>query len=117
MTEKPGNYDLTYLEELSAGDPGFVKSIITQFVSEAPIAIEKIKINTEQGKWSELNEQVHKFSSNLAFIGLNDIKKELNKVESASKNLTDLAEIPALVDIIVQRCESAIISLTKDFEL
>ena len=117
MADKQRNYDLTYLEELSAGDSNFVKSIITQFVAEAPNIIEKIKVYTEQRKWPELNYQVHKFASNLAFIGLHDIKDEISKVEASSKNLTDLAEIPAIVDIIVQRCEIAINALKKDFEL
>jgi len=117
MADNLRNYDLTYLEELSAGDSGFVRSIITQFVSEAPLAIKKIKAYVEQRKWLDLNYEIHKFGSNLAFIGLNDIKNEVSKVEISSKNLSDLAEIPVLVDIIVQRCELAIASLTKDFEL
>ena len=115
--DKSQHYDLTYLEELSAGDPSFVKSILTQFISEAPDVIIKIKTSALEKNWYELNYQMHKFATNLAFVGLNDIKDELNKVEIFSKNKTNLDEIPHLVNIILQRCELAIISLKKDFEL
>jgi HPt (histidine-containing phosphotransfer) domain-containing protein len=121
MTNNKGNesfrYDLTYLEELSAGDPLFIKSIITQFVAEAPIVIKKIQLAAFQKNWTELAYLVHKFSSNLAFVGLNDISEEVNMLEVFSKNHTDLAAIPGLIEILVNRCELAIYSLKKDFEL
>jgi HPt (histidine-containing phosphotransfer) domain-containing protein len=116
MTNNLRNYDLTYLEELSAGDPAFIKSIILQFLDEAPLVLSKIKLHLEQKNWNDLHYQVHKFAPNLAFIGIVDIKEEVNKLEFFAKNKTDLDSIPALVNIITQRCELAISSLKQDFE-
>jgi HPt (histidine-containing phosphotransfer) domain-containing protein len=121
MTNNNGNesarYDLTYLEELSAGDPLFIRDIITQFVAEAPIVIKKIQIAAFQENWTELAYLIHKFGPNLAFVGLNDISEEVNMLEQYSKNHTDLAAIPGLIEVLVNRSELAINSLKKDFEL
>ena len=117
MNDKLRNYDLSYLEELSAGDSAFIKNIVTQFVAETPDVITKIKASTLQHNWALLNSLMHKFASSLSFIGLNEIKDEVKKVEASSKNLAELDEIPALVNTIVGRCELAIDWLKKDFEL
>jgi len=117
MDDKLRNYDLSYLEELSAGDTAFIKSIISQFVAETPDVIANIKASTLQHNWALLNSLMHKFASSLSFIGLNEINEDVKKVENSSKNLSELAEIPALIDKIVERCEIAIDWLKKDFEL
>jgi HPt (histidine-containing phosphotransfer) domain-containing protein len=111
------SYDLTYLNELSSGDFLFVQNIIKQFIDEAPLAIEEIFNASNEQKWEDLIYQVHKFAPNLAFIGINDISKEITNLESFAKNRSNLAAIPQLVDILRKRCEIAINSLKKDFEL
>jgi len=114
---KSASYDLSYLEELSAGDSLFIKSIIKQFIAEAPEVIQKMVTASNEQNWDDLAYQVHKFVPNLAFIGIHDIKEEMNKLELYSKQRTDLAAIPRLLDILMKRCESAINSLKIDFEL
>ena len=111
------NYDLTYLNELSSGDFLFVQSIIKQFVTEAPLVIEKIDTDYKLQNWDDLTFQVHKFAPNLAFVGINDIKEEMIDLEIFSKKQIHLTKIPQLVDILKKRCELAVSSLKRDFEL
>jgi HPt (histidine-containing phosphotransfer) domain-containing protein len=111
------SYDLTYLIELSAGDSLFVRSIIKQFITEAPLVMEKLANAYKEHNWDDLAYQVHKFAPSLAFIGINDIIDEVNNLELFSKKRSDLTTIPQLVDILRKRCELAINSLKKDFEL
>ena len=111
------SYDLSYLTELSAGDSSFIQSIISQFIAEAPTVIHNITVASGEQNWDELAYQVHKFAPNLAFIGINDIKEEVNKLEMFSKQRSNLETIPQLVDILSKRCELAINSLRKDFKL
>lgn len=111
------SYDLSYLTELSGGDSSFIQTIIIQFIAEAPTVIHTIAVASSEQNWDELAYQIHKFAPNLAFIGISDIKEEVNKLESFSKLRTDLEAIPQLVDILSKRCELAINSLRKDFKL
>jgi HPt (histidine-containing phosphotransfer) domain-containing protein len=110
-------YNLAYLKELSAGDTLFVRSIVKQFVAEAPLVIQKIVNASREHNWDDLTYQVHKFIPNLAFVGISDIKDEMYNLELFSKNRTDLSTIPQLVNILEKRCELALNSLKKDFEL
>jgi HPt (histidine-containing phosphotransfer) domain-containing protein len=117
MQHESMNYDLTYLEELSSGDFLFVQSIIRQFVTEAPLAIEKISMAYKLKNWDELTYQIHKFAPNLAFVGINDIREETNNLELFSKKQVNLSMIPVLIEILKNRCEIAVNSLKMDFEL
>lgn len=110
-------YDLAYLEELASGDYLFIQSIVKQFVTDAPLIIEKINAAYKQQDWNDLTYQVHKFAPNLAFVGINDIKEETDNLELYSKKQINLTTIPLLVDTLRKRCELAINSLKKDFEL
>jgi HPt (histidine-containing phosphotransfer) domain-containing protein len=121
MTRNSGNkigpYDLSYLEELSAGDVHFVKNIVSQFVLEAPGTLNRIQLALKEQNWVNLNYEIHKFASNLSFVGVNDIRETIFSLEMSAKNQSNLNSIPELVNILVGRCELAINSLKKDFEL
>jgi HPt (histidine-containing phosphotransfer) domain-containing protein len=110
-------YNLSYLEELAAGDTQFIRNIVLQLITEIPVFLQEISIALDEKKWEEIAYLVHKFGSNLSVIGIDDIYEKVNRLEILSKSKTNLEEIPELVDILVKRCESAINSLKKDFVL
>ena len=111
------SYDLTYLEEISAGDQQFVKSIISQFILEAPAVLDRIKTALQAENWADMEYEVHKFAPNLAFVGIDDLKDKMNTLEEMARLKIRDSETFRLLDSVTKRCELAIGDLKNDFNL
>ena len=105
------------MNEISAGDKQFVISIISLFVNEAPQVLKNCSVALIHEQWDELHYLVHKFAPNLSFIGINDIKTEMDKLEKNAKRKTNVQEASWLMSVITARCEAAINGLKQDFNL
>lgn len=113
IDEKDNLYDLTLLHDMSGGEKEFETEMIEFFVSNAPIAIEKMKKHYEEQNWIELRHVAHKFLSNVNMMGLDIISKEVDIVEDYALNVENTEEIPGLLKHIERYGMLAIEQLKK----
>ena len=111
------SYDLTYLVELSAGDKQFVHNIVSQFVLSVPEVFAKITDALEKERWEELEYELHKFAPSLAFVGIADLKQDIYSLEEYARKKNAHENAHRALESIINRCETAVLDLKRDFNL
>jgi len=113
MAEKA--YNLDYLESISGGDQEFVKDMILTFISNVPEDLKKLKSFAADKNWRQVGEDAHRFASSLLFLGLNELKKTANVIESMGLDQNNVDLIPNLLDQLEKSCYQIIEELKRDF--
>jgi HPt (histidine-containing phosphotransfer) domain-containing protein len=108
-------YDLTYLNEISGGDEAFVQEMINQFIEIVPGIINRLYYFYTNKDWKALASEAHKFSPNLAFVGLQAYSHLLDQIEQLSNSEVDKSAIQPLISHTEQVCNEVIIQLKQDF--
>ncbi|MFW5658093.1 MAG: Hpt domain-containing protein [Bacteroidota bacterium] len=116
MSEK-NNYDLSYLKEISEGDDVFVKEMVTQFTTDAPEFISLMKKFAREKDWKNLFSTVHRFASNIDFVGVQGGRELVDIIEDNARNEKDPEKTVELTLRLVDYCEQAREQLLVDFQL
>lgn len=95
MAEKLTN--LEYLEQMADGDNEFIESMISYFITNAPVSIEDMKTNMNQGNWEMLRHVAHKYKPQLNFMGIQSILEDVETIEQNANKVKDTDKIPALL--------------------
>ncbi|NLF42270.1 MAG: response regulator, partial [Bacteroidales bacterium] len=95
MAEKLTN--LEYLEQMADGDNEFIESMISYFITNAPVSIEDMKTNLNQGNWEILRHVAHKYKPQLNFMGIQSILEDVETIEQNANKVQDTDKIPALL--------------------
>lgn len=110
-------YNLSYLKEFTFGDDKFFTEMLTYFVNNTPTVASRIQIALKQSNWEELRLLAHKYSSEIAFVGVSSITENLNKLEQYHFKTIDQNELAILVNNIVMECMLVADKITKDYNL
>jgi len=86
--------DLSYLENLSAGDNNLIKELIKIFKEQVPQFIAEMKQSIENKDSNALALVAHKAKSSVAIIGIIDIAEELKVLEKIASNNERSKEYP-----------------------
>ncbi len=79
--------NLSYLSELSKGDPQFVDEMIKLFLQENPREIKMLEDGIKEKNLYAINLAAHKLRSTLPFIGIEKfIEKEVEEIETIAIN-------------------------------
>jgi len=101
-------YDLSYLNEVSGGDPDFEIELITTFIKQAPAFLERLNLLLVDKKYPEMTPVAHKFKSSLTVFGMYTIYEKILKVETDTRALLNLDGLPQLLDEIKAMVSEAI---------
>ncbi len=110
-------YNLDYLNSISAGDQDFIKDMLETFVSSVPEELDKIRSFVVSENWQRAGEDAHKFASSLLFLGLDNLKTIASKIEEYGLNMENVDQIPGLLDQLDNGCRQLIIELKRDFNI
>jgi len=114
--ESPPLYDLAYLNEFTEGDGKFLYQLIQYFISSAPAVLESMKQAVSDGEWDELGHIVHKFGSELSFLGVNQLERDIRLLEQLARKHEETEQIAQLTSKIEAVCDLIIERLAKDFD-
>ena len=98
--------DLSYLYDLSNGDPIFIKDMLQTFINEAPGYIEELSTAMEAQNWPIVYKIAHQLKPNFMMLGMvpqQDLAIRLEKI--AKHDNGDKTEAPALA----QKIEESVI--------
>jgi len=77
--------NLTYLNEMSAGDHNLLTEMIEIYNSQVPEFINEMEKYYNDKNWEQLSATAHKAKSSVAIVGLNNLANDLKTLELDAK--------------------------------
>jgi HPt (histidine-containing phosphotransfer) domain-containing protein len=100
ILEKFNFINFDYLDSLIDGDLETKQVILSTLLDEVPEEIEKLNSLIQNQNWHDFHEVSHKLKSTLAYIGNDTIFDANQNMMMASRNETNLGNIPAWFEIV-----------------
>lgn len=106
---------LTEIEKITAGNTETLKELLSVFITESTLQIQKLQTHLTEGDLRELKNSAHKIKSSFMLIGLEKYRSLAEKIErSEEKNSKNLgAEVMELISIYTQAVEELKIKLKE----
>ena len=105
--------NMDYLIDLSGGNTQLIREIIGLFIKQTPADMELLSTYIKQGEWEKAYKQAHHIKPTLAYVGANQMREELQEIESLAKNRQELHSLPDKFDKLTPRLNT----LYKELEL
>lgn len=99
--------DLTYLENVSGGDEGFIREMVNTFLENTPHALAEIKEESEAGRWQEVARVAHRIKPSVTFMGIHSLKPVIKRLELFGEEEDPAKTIPELIGEVEQICTLA----------
>lgn len=100
--------NLEYLEQMADGDNEFIESMITYFITNAPISIEDMKKSLAEENWETLRHVSHKYKPQVNFMGIQSILQEVETIEQNAHKVVNTQDIGPLLHIVEKTTYQAI---------
>jgi len=107
MMEKTNVTDISFLKSFTGDDTERMVKYINNFLSMAPEKIAAMKSKLEGRSWEELRSAAHKLKPQLAYMGINSIKEDIQQIEDYAGEEKNLELLPELVANVSSVCELA----------
>ena len=107
-------YDLSYLNEVSGGDPDFEIELMNTFIGQAPAFMDRLTLLLNEKKYPEMTPVAHKFKSSLTVFGMYTIYEKILKVETDTRAELNLETLPQLLEEIKTMVAEAIEGLREE---
>lgn len=114
MVEK--SLDLSYLKNISMGNPAFELKLLKVFIEQAATEMEKINEFLQEEDWDSIYASAHKIRPSFRFIDAVEIEALLNNIEGNIKNKKNLDKLPELVNKFFELCKESIENVKKEIE-
>ena len=111
------HYNLSYLEEISAGDKDFIADMLHDFVINTPETILEIQSFIDSGNYEEIYKLVHRFIPSFDYVGSENIKDQLRQIESFAKNSQNINKISSIFDGIKTESSNLCNLIKQDFNI
>ena len=95
--------DISMLYEIAENDEAYIKMMITTFLGNLPIVIQKIETAYASQDWENVFRSAHYAKSSLSVIKIADIFEWILTIETCAKKRIDLDSIPELIQNIKAR--------------
>lgn len=94
------NINLTYLNEVSAGDNLFIKEMLDLFLNTTSIEVNEFDNYLAQGNIEAIGNLAHKMKAPIQMLGASELFDKVRTIESNCKNGVNLETIPNLINEI-----------------
>lgn len=89
--------NLSYLKEITGGDPEVVKEFIQLFFDQLPEFKDGLTSHLANKKYKELGELAHKAKSSVMTFGMNELGYRLKELQLKTQKLEDIESYPEYV--------------------
>ena len=103
--------DLSYLENMSSGDIGLMKEMISIFKEQVPEFVSEMKTHLQNNDLKSLASVAHKAKSTISIIGLTDLIVELKIFEENVLNSVSTDSYLKFIQNFESTCNKAVIQL------
>ncbi len=108
--------DLSYLTEVSSGDPDFINEMITIFFSQVPEFIENMEKHFQEGNYIDLGKEAHKAKSSVLIVGMNDLGVKMKELQIFTENNEKIELYRSYIDDFTSSCLQAVEELKEYLE-
>lgn len=100
--------DLSFLDELSGGDPKYKYDVLEIFMSTVPDGLNNLKRLVEEGKdLQEASKQAHALKSSVSIVKITDMYDRLLEIETLGREERDLDRIREVFTLIMETFNEA----------
>ncbi len=99
--------DLSYLQNVSGGDEGFIREMVNTFLENTPNALSEMKDEAAQHKWREVARVAHRIKPSVTFMGIHSLKPIIKRLELFGEEENPETSLPSLILEAEAICESA----------
>lgn len=98
METKPNPHaDLSYLKEISNGSKEFIIEMISVFIREIPIEIDKLEKHLAAKDWKSLKSVAHKMKSTFSIMGIKELESDIKLMNDYAAQESNLDQLPAMI--------------------
>jgi HPt (histidine-containing phosphotransfer) domain-containing protein len=115
MSDRKNIINMSYLNSISNGDNSFLRDLIDLFFEQIPDYQEKLKDLNNKKDWQNLAKTAHKAKSAIIMMGMDDIARELKKMEENAKEEKIIGDYQEIIAKFVNDTNSALVEL-KDIK-
>ena len=113
MENKDKYINLSYLNEISNGNKKFINELIDMFFIQVPEYQELLQEHFEKKDWYNLGRTAHKAKSAILMMGMNDLSRDLKKLEENAKDAKNINEYSEIIAKFVRDSNTAIKELKE----
>lgn len=99
--------NLSFIEEIAAGDNSFIQTFIETFIKEIPVAMQELTSAAESPDWKQIAAISHKIKSSLLYAGMRKEHKIAAEVETNAKEKSNISKIREYIQNLQNSCEIA----------
>lgn len=105
--------DLSYLIEITDGNPDVMTEMIQLVVDETPRQISGIKTNIQQQNWEKVRAEAHKVKPIFLYVGLTGLNEKMQDIEDKAANEQNAVRLQELIDEIEETFDEIVPQLKK----
>jgi len=108
--------DLSYLNEITGGEGSIVKEMVEMFLEQ----VDEFKLNMtnflKDKKYIELGKEAHKAKSSVLIVGMEELGKNLKKLQLLTEQGTEEETYPDYVKMFIEQCDAASVELNEELK-
>lgn len=108
--------DLSYLKEITGGENEIVKEMIEMFLDQVQEFKDNMNAYLNAGNWIELGKEAHKAKSSVLIVGMEDLGKNLKKLQLLTEANKEIETYPDYVKMFEEQCDAAKVELQEELD-
>jgi HPt (histidine-containing phosphotransfer) domain-containing protein len=100
--------DLSYLNEISGGDQGFIKEMLELFVNSTATEAEQFDALLANNNYEGIGHLAHKMKAPIQMLGANNLFLLIRDLEKFGKEMSNLEKIPTMIVEVKNQIQFAI---------
>lgn len=113
--------NMAYLEDLSGGDHTLIMEMIQLFLRQTPGYLERLEDHIQEDDWPNTQSMAHHIKPTLAYMGAENMRKSLIRIELLAKEepvhteilKSEFAELMERFDVLFKELEEHLSFLTS----
>ncbi len=110
-------YSLDKINEMADGDQDFINSVISVFLEEVPLDLERLEDALEKEDYEQVYQLAHKIKPNVDLLGMEQTRAAALEIETLGKNEANMAEIKKVFPSLKKDIFQVVSELKNDFNL
>jgi HPt (histidine-containing phosphotransfer) domain-containing protein len=108
--------DLSYLKEITGGEPSIIKEMVEMFLSQVDEFKENLNKYLNDKNYAELGKEAHKAKSSVLIVGMEDLGKKLKKLQLLTEEEAEIETYPDYIELFEEQCDAAVEELNSELE-
>lgn len=105
--------NLEYLKSVSNNDTGFIKEMLSTFITSTPDSLSEMKVALDKKDYQSVGRLAHKIKPSISFVGITSMKSLVKEVELLGKENGDPKILKKKSHELISTLEIAIEELQK----